>query len=318
MTRRLLVVEPDASGRAMLDRALTAAGYAVEEFASVRHARVLLDDAAFELAVIDQLAGDGAPLQEVRLLRTQFPRVAVVVTGTTLTAPVLVELLRLGVFEALPKPFTPAELRDAVARALVRAAPGETSSLDYAAAVRAASVALSQNAPERAAAPLARAWARAPLDAEVLSLEALRAELEGRDDDALRGYRAALALRRDDDLGVDLHGAIARVERYAGARPVDALDARFSHVPQHVSEHHRGADAPSDEPRITVMTASLSLDTPPAMHLRARGRAAFALCLTDARPERLGPLLARLGDGPLTADPPLDAAALLEAREAAR
>ncbi len=153
MTRRLLVVEPDASGRAMLDRALTAAGYSVEEFASVRHARVLLDEDAFELAVIDQLAGDGAPLQEVRLLRTQFPRVAVIVTGTTLTAPVLVELLRLGVYEALPKPFTPTELRDAVARALVRASPGETSSLDHAAAVRAASVALSQNAPARAAAP---------------------------------------------------------------------------------------------------------------------------------------------------------------------
>jgi DNA-binding response OmpR family regulator len=318
MSGRVLVVEPDASGRVMLDRALTAAGYSVEAFASVRHARILLDEGAFDLAVVDQLAGDGAALGEVRALRAQFPRVAVLVTGTTLTTQALLDLLRIGVFEALQKPFTPDELRGAVARVMARAAPSQGLSLDHAAALRAASLALSQNAPSRAAAPLARAWAACPLDAEVLSLEGLRAELEGRDDDARRAWRAAIALRRDDDGAIDPHEGLTRLDRYDGARPVDALDVRFSHVPQHVSEHPLRRDAPLDAPRITVMTAPLSVDAPPAMHLRQSAREAFALCLTDARPERLAPLLARLGDGPLTADAPLDAEALREARERVR
>ena len=121
MSRRIVVIEPDASGRALLHRVLAAAGYVVEAFASMGEARLLLDDGAFDLGLVDQLAGDGAPLAEVRLLRARYPRLPLLVTGTMLSAPALLELLSLDVAEALPKPFAPPELRDAVARALRRA-----------------------------------------------------------------------------------------------------------------------------------------------------------------------------------------------------
>ncbi|MDB4932448.1 MAG: hypothetical protein JWM10_4932, partial [Myxococcaceae bacterium] len=138
MNRRLLVAEPDAAGRAMLDRVLTAAGYTAEEFASVHDARILLDDEVFDLALVDEFAGSGAMLDEVRFLRARFPRLPVVVMGTMLNAAALLGLLRLGVTDALPKPFTPDELRGAIARALLHAAPGRAEALDYAAAMTAA------------------------------------------------------------------------------------------------------------------------------------------------------------------------------------
>ena len=118
MTRRLMVVEPDASGRAMLDRVLTAAGYTAEDFESAHHARLVLDDDAFDLAVVDELAGEGAPLDEVRFLRAEYPRLPLIVSGTLLTTAVLLELRRLGVSEALPKPFTPSAHLEVIASSL--------------------------------------------------------------------------------------------------------------------------------------------------------------------------------------------------------
>ena len=71
---------------------------------------------------------------------------------------------------------------------------------------------------------LARAQARAPLDAEVTGLWALLAELEGRDEEADRGYRAALALRVDEGQAApDPYEGLARLGAYGGARPVQAL-----------------------------------------------------------------------------------------------
>lgn len=152
MNRRLMVVEPDPSSRALLDRVLTAAGYTVEDFESSLHARLVLDDDAFDLAVVDELAGGGMPLDEVRFLRAAYPRLPLVVMGTLLTAPVLLDLLRLGVSEALPKPFTPSELRDAVGRALVRSSPRRDDALDYADA----SAARPRPGPPRGRCPRAR------------------------------------------------------------------------------------------------------------------------------------------------------------------
>ncbi len=296
MNRRLLVVEPDAPGRAMLDRVLTAAGYTAEDFSTVREARLLLDDDAFDLAVVDQLAGAGATLDEVRLIRARYPKLPVVVTGTMLTAPVLIELMRMGVADALPKPFTPTELRDAVKRSLVRATPGHLDALTFEAALYAARRATATRDLASAARALSRAWSELPLDSEVVALEALRAELEGRDDDASRGYRAALALRHDaGGDGPDPHEGLARLSAYAGARPVAALGARFRDASvRSMSEVSSGLVAPSE---LTVVVAPLSLasDVVGPMHVRERGDCAFVLFACDERPERVDASLAALG-----------------------
>ncbi|MCC6557806.1 MAG: hypothetical protein IT372_33075, partial [Polyangiaceae bacterium] len=130
MSRRVLIVEPDAAGRAMMDRALGADGYAAEAVASIAEARGLLDAGRVDVAIIDELADAGAArngqaavagagpgaLDAIRAVRRAYPTLPVVAAGTALSPRALVELIRLGVADALPKPFTPAELRDAVRR----------------------------------------------------------------------------------------------------------------------------------------------------------------------------------------------------------
>lgn len=322
MKRWVLLVEPDPPTRAMVRRALTAAGYTVEDFASVRDARILLDDGAFEAAVVDELAGGERPLDEVRYLRAAYPTVPVVVTGAMLTAPALVELLRLDVADALPKPFSPVELRDAVARAAARAVAHHGEALDYAAAVAAARRDLAAHDPASAARSLLRASRCLALDAEVTALEALRAELEGRDHDAGRGYRAAIALRDDEGSdGPDPHEGIARLAAYGDARPVEALDARFADAPVWIvtDPARELAEGPPDGvtgPVIVAMALSLAAEGG-AVYLRAAGDRAFALLTSDLRAERAGPLLASLGGGPLVARAPSDAdlARMTEARD---
>lgn len=330
MSRRLLVAEPDAPGRAMLDRVLTAAGYTAEEFASVHDARILLDDEVFDLAVVDEFAGADAVLGEVRFLRTHYPRLPVVVMGTMLNASVLLSLVRLGVADALPKPFTPDELRGAVARALVHSAPGRSEALDYAAAVAAARSRLAAGDLAGAGRALVRAYAHAPSDAEVAALQALRAELAGDDADAARGYRSALALRHDEGAeSPDPHEGLARLAAYGAARPVAALSPRFRGAPLWLvtdpARELAGAPPTGVGEAAAVVVLSLSLGADPsaaALQLRERGDRAFALLPGDLRPEQAGALLARLGRGPLVAHPSdsgaeLDLAGLAIARDEA-
>lgn len=199
MSRWILLVEPDKSGRAMMDRVLTADGYATEDFDSAWDARLLLDEGAFDLAIVDEFGADSAALEEVRFLRAHYPRLPLIVMGTLLTAQVLLELLRMGVYDALPKPFTPVELRASVTRVLARLTPRHEESLEYAAALALGVAELNAGRLDRAARALARAHAVAPLDPEPMALSARLAELEGRTSDADRGYRAALALKDDED-----------------------------------------------------------------------------------------------------------------------
>lgn len=214
MSRKVMVVEPDTHSRAMLDRVLTAAGYTVEDFSAARDAMILLDEDAFDLAVVNEVEADGALLDGVRFLRARYPRLPLVVTGAMLSAPVLIQLMRLGVRDALPKPYTPTELREAVARAAAFATRDHDLALDYAAAVALARGELDAGRTESAARALSRARALSPLDADVTALDALRAELEGRDEDAARGYRAVMALERDDRVeGPSAREGLARLGR---------------------------------------------------------------------------------------------------------
>ena len=234
------------------------------------------------IARLYRLTGGDRPLDEVRYLRAAYPSVPVVVTGAMLTAPALVELLRLDVADALPKPFSPVELRDAVARAAARAVVHHGEALDYAAAVTAARRHLAAHDPASAARSLLRASRCLALDAEVTALEALRAELEGRDHDAGRGYRAALALGDDEaGEGPHPHEAIARLAAYGDARPVDALDARFADAPLWIvtdppRELAEGPPEGTAGPVVVVMALSLAGEGA-AVYLRAAGDRAFAL-----------------------------------------
>jgi DNA-binding response OmpR family regulator len=312
MSRRLLIIEPDAAGRAMMDRVLTADGFSADTAASALETRALLDAGVFEVVVVDELAGSRPALEEVRWLRHKYPTVPIIVTGALLSRRVMQELLRLRVADALSKPFTPAELRESVARAIEQKTAHHEEALEYDVALTDARRAIAAGLGTRARAPLARAQAMSSFDSEIMALQALLAEIEGKDADADHGYRAALALRDEEACPPpDPHEGLARLGAYGGARPVAALSAEratqpFWIVSDPVAELRatslRGAPTDPREPHVVVMGLGLPTDGPGMVFLReGQGPRAFALLAGSMRAESVATALATLGAGAVVA-----------------
>ncbi|MFT3769765.1 MAG: response regulator [Minicystis sp.] len=311
MSRRVVLVEPDPAGRAVMDRVLTAEGYAVDATASLAEARGLLGAGApVEVCVVDELGERGGVLEDVRALRRERPAIPVIVTGTLLSPRVMRELLRLRVADALAKPFTPDDLREAVRRVLERSAARHDESLEHAAAVAAARAALAEGRLAEAAPALRRAQATAPLDAEVMALLALAAELSGADADADRGYRAAIALRREEDTPApDPHEGLARLAACAGTLAVPALRPDRAGAPVWVVTDPvtelRGPCPAGDAPCVVLLALGLVTTGPGALYFRdGEGARAFALMAGAARAPAIEEALRHLGRRPIVAAEP--------------
>jgi len=292
MKGRILVVERDPAGRTVMDRVLGADGFATDAVFAANEVRDALDRGAYSLAIVDELAGSGAMIDEVRSVRARWPTLPVIVTGTLLPPRVLIELLRLGVVDALPKPYVPAELREAVGRALSRATPDESRALDWAAAMSALRASALAGDLARASALLARAFAIAPLDAETVALAALVAELSGDDRTAAQRYRAALVLADDESVAPpDPREGLARIAAYGGAPIVASLPVGRVAFLVDDPAHLEGRPT---EPHVVVFTAGLSNAPGALVHLREGPSGAFALSLGDERPEVLAEVVDRI------------------------
>jgi CheY-like chemotaxis protein len=305
VSARLLVVEPDGPGRTIMERALVSAGYAVVAVGSAREAVAPLRACALDLAIVDERAGE-ALLDDVRWLHAEHPTLPVVVTGALLSQRVLLDLLRLGAIDALAKPFTPVELREAVSRALLRRDHRHLESLELAASIGAGRRALGKGNLPEAKAALGRARACSPLDAEPVGLAALVAELEGRDADADRGYRAALALRQDEaSPAPDPYEGLARLAAYGDARPAVALAPRRAGQPLWLvtdpAQELKGVAPSGPGPHVAVMALGIAAEGSGVFLRDGEGPRAFALLAGPARPDAVAAALARLGGGPLVA-----------------
>jgi len=331
VSRRLLIIEPDASGRSMMERVLSAEGFAADTAASAVEARPLLDAGLVELVIVDELAGSRTALEEARWLRRKYPTVPVIVTGALLSRRVMQELLRLRVADALAKPFTPTELREAVARAVEQKTAHHAEALEYDVALTDARRAIAAGTFAQARAPLSRAQALSPLDSEIMALWALLAELDGNDAGADRAYRAALALRDEEACPPpDPHEGLARLAAYGDARPCAALRPSRATEPiwlvtDPVTELRLGNESsapPVTGPHLVVMGLGLIAEGPGAVFFRdGDGPRAFALIAGALRPDSLALVLAALGDGPLVTAAPtracLDVPRIEELRRAA-
>jgi len=299
----------------------------VDAVASAAEARELMGRGPpVELCIVDEIGGRGAVLEDVRALRREYPSIPLIVIGALLSQRVMQELLRLRVSAALAKPFTPDELREAVEHTLGQSAARHGEALEFAAAVAAARRALAEGRLAAAAPPLRRARAASPFDAEVMALSALAAELEGHDGDADRGYRAALALRQDEDTPPpDPHEGLARLEAYGGARPVAALGEGLAETPVYlVTDPVTELAGALPAPCVVVTALGLSGDTTGTLFFReprqGAGGRVFVLMADSMRAETAGAVLGRLAaNGPiLGSEARLDLARVAALRDLAR
>jgi len=261
LNRRILVIEPDATIRRMMERALASSGFAPTSVPTIEASRAVLDGKSHEAAIVELRATNAEGADGVRALRADFPELPLIVTGTLLTPRVMQELVRARVDDVVPKPFTPRELVDAVRRVLRETRTRGDGAMEYAAAMVAARRAIVDGRLHDAVSPLERARVASPLDGEAMALLGLLRELEGRDADADRAYRAALALmdERVSDDALPLEG-LARLRAYDGARVVPTFEHRGRSVLWFVGDV--AAEWPLGPPngaRVDVVVFSLGL-----------------------------------------------------------
>ena len=291
MKRRVLVIEPDTTLRHMLEYALSTAGFAPTSTPTVEASRAILEGTPMDAAVLELRATNSEGTDGVRALRADHPELPLVVTGTLLTPRVMQELIRARVDDVVPKPFTPREIVSAVERVLQNARNRHNGGLEYAAAMANARRAIVEGRLRDAEAPLARARAVSPLDTEAMALLGLVYELLGRDRDADRAYRAALALR-EERVTEDVLPAegLARLRAYGGARAVPSFEHNGRHNIWFVSDAEGElALGPIGEkkPEVIVFALGLIAAETGALYARiATDKQAF-LIATSATSERL-------------------------------
>jgi CheY-like chemotaxis protein len=116
---RILVIDDEADMRALLDEMLRAGGHEVVLASDGRDgvAKYRINQA--DLVITDLFMPNQEGLETIVELRRDFPRVVIIaMSGKTSASAMLSIAVRLGAVEVLIKPFQPAELLAAVARAL--------------------------------------------------------------------------------------------------------------------------------------------------------------------------------------------------------
>jgi len=285
MNRRVLIIEPDATIRRMLEYALSAAGFAPTSTPTVEASRALLDGTPMDAVVLEMRATNSEGTDGVRALRADYPELPLVVTGTLLTPRVMQELIRARVDDVVPKPFTPREIVSAVERVL------RNSRTRHNGALANARRAVVEGRLRDAEAPLARARAVSALDGEAMALLGLVAELLGHDRDADRAYRAALALR-EERVTEDIlpEEGLARLHAYAGARAVPTFEhhGRKSlwFVSNAVNELALGPVG-DKKPDVIVFALGLVASETGALYARIASDKQAFLIATSATTERL-------------------------------
>lgn len=291
MSRRVLVIEPDATVRRMIEYALSAAGFAPVSTPTIEGSRALLDGKPIEAAVVEVRATHAEGTEGVHALRADYPELPLVVTGTLLTPRVMQDLVRTRVDDVVPKPFTPRDIVGAVERVLTSARTRHNGSMEYAAAMAAARRALVEGRLRDAEAPLERGRAVSPLDSEGMALLGLVRELDGQDRDADRAYRAALALQEErvtEDVA-PVEG-LARLTAYHGARAAPGFEHQGLHSLWLVSD--AAAELPlgppgGSKPDVIVFALGLTPTETSAMYARFGADKQAFLIAAGAMTERL-------------------------------
>jgi two-component system NtrC family response regulator len=107
---RVLVADDELSICRSCEKILRRSGYEVKSVLSGKDALALLERESFDLVFTDLKMAEMGGMELLQALQTRFPDIVpVVITGYATVASV-VETMKLGAFDYLPKPFTPSEM----------------------------------------------------------------------------------------------------------------------------------------------------------------------------------------------------------------
>ncbi len=113
---RILIVDDEPNIRRTLRVALEAMGHAVEEAGSATAALAAVERRPAEVAVVDIRLGTDSGLDLIGPLLSQAPRLAIVMITAHASVGSVVDAMRRGAFDYIPKPFTPGQVRAVLER----------------------------------------------------------------------------------------------------------------------------------------------------------------------------------------------------------
>jgi NtrC-family two-component system response regulator AlgB len=114
--RRILVIDDEKNIRATLAVCLESMGYVVEQADRPEAALTMLERHHFELAFLDLRLGSRSGLDLLPQLLERAPDLVVVMVTAYGTIDTAVEAMKRGARDFVPKPFTPAQIRQLVER----------------------------------------------------------------------------------------------------------------------------------------------------------------------------------------------------------
>lgn len=115
--KRILVVDDEITVCKSIRQAIQREDYEVETALSAEEALKKEEANPYDLIITDLMMPGLSGLDLLKQLRQGRPQVAVIMITGYPTIRTAVESVKLGAFDYLPKPFTPADLRSIVARA---------------------------------------------------------------------------------------------------------------------------------------------------------------------------------------------------------
>jgi DNA-binding NtrC family response regulator len=115
---RILVVDDEVNICRSCEKILTRVGYAVEVSLNGADALNRFDAQPFDLVITDLKMSRLGGMEVLRRIKANYPETMVIVITGYSTVSSAVEVMKLGAFDYLPKPFTPHELRAVVEQAL--------------------------------------------------------------------------------------------------------------------------------------------------------------------------------------------------------
>lgn len=190
---RILVVDDEKNIRLVLDQCLSEEGYRVETAVSGEHAVEKFTAEPYDLVLLDmKMPGmDGIEvLRRIKRAAADVPVIMVTGYGSIETA---VETMKLGAVDYLRKPFTPDEIRAAVAAVVQRHGLREDEVRGFEQELAFAKNCIVERQLDKAAEHLQRAVASDPKP-EAFNLLGILYELRNDVQGAQRMYRATLAL----------------------------------------------------------------------------------------------------------------------------
>lgn len=191
---RILVVDDEKNIRLVLDQCLSAEGYQVDTAVSGEHAVEKFAAAPYDLVILDMKMPGMDGIEVLRRIKRTAPAVPVIMVTGYGSIETAVETMKLGAVDYLRKPFTPDEIRAAVAAVVERKGLREEDVRGYEQELAYAKSCIVARQLDKATEHLQRAVAGDPAKPEAFNLLGVLFELRNDIRSAQRMYRAALAL----------------------------------------------------------------------------------------------------------------------------